>query len=168
MKRILKAALFFSSLALVACGGGGGSSSGGGGDATQYAGTYSGSGTINILRSGRRIAGNTGGVIFVIRPTGEILYQEPSGAALGGAILNGNKFSIKVSASVLNQPGLRCSGKIIYTGSVSGRSLSGNISSNAFSCNGKPLTATGSFKAGKTSRAARESLLSLLGDSLAG
>ena len=164
MKYSLHALTLLVSFALTACGGGGSSDSGGGSDPAALAGNYSSISTINISAAGSKDT-VVGAQTFEVESSGTIRYVE-NGTVYGGAKLSGNAFRINIRGNVLNTSGLSCGGSIVYSGAISGSSISGKVSSSALQCNGVPVTLTGSFKGSKTARALKTGSLKALSAAL--
>ena len=161
--RFLMATTFV--VAVTGCGGGGGGSSSGGG--TAAAGTYVGPGTFTLSAPGVATQSGTGNIGIQVNADGTVaLIPEVTGAS-GSAVLNGNNFTIDIPASLLNEPGLTCTGTIRFAGTIAGNTINGNNAGLNLRCNGRPFTLTGTFTLQRTG-SARALFGSTLGESIQG
>lgn len=143
--------VFVFALVLNACGGG--SSDGGAGG--SFAGTYNGVTTLTV--SGAGVSETTSGTIqIVIDGQGNVTVVDPETDTSVTGTLDGNQFTVAIPGPFLNEPGFTCSGTINVSGTVSGDTITGMISSSGLTCNGVPIQATGPFEAARApARAAR-------------
>lgn len=137
--------VYIMALAVALSGCGGGSSSSGAGRAAAFAGTYNGTGTIE-LTTGRGTETGMIGVQVVISEQGNVVTDPNSGFS-GVGSLDGNQFTVAIPARLLNEPGLQCTGAIIITGTVSGDTIQGTFTSSGFVCNGQAGQVNGTFQA---------------------
>ena len=131
-------------LTLASCGGGGGS----GGSGPSSTGRYVG--TANTTLGGP--VGSTpvvGGIQFVVGADGTVTVSDPGQGQppFGTGTLSGNAFTVTAPGSFANGPGINCVGTVTFNGTISGTTMSGDVSSSGFRCNGVPFTLTGSFTA---------------------
>ena len=112
---------------MAACGGGGSSSSGSGGGNNQFAGTYSGSHTVNYLGGGV----NSSAVVFLtmtVNPNGSFRIvdgvNDPNSIPVTGT-LDGNRFSASGSGSG-TLDGITCDVTIAYSGSIQNDTATGS------------------------------------------
>jgi hypothetical protein len=136
--------LGLATLALTSCGGGGGSSSSGPTSTGRYVGTA------NTTLAGP--TGSTpvvGGIQFVVGADGTVTVSNPGQGQppFGTGTLSGSAFTVTAPGSIANSPGINCVGTITFNGTISGTTMSGDVSSSNFRCNGVPFTLTGSFSA---------------------
>ena len=153
------------SFLLTACGGG--SSGGGGGAPASFAGMYGGIATITMSAPGATPQTIRGTIQFEIDGQGNIT-SDPGTDFSGTGTLNGNRFTVTVPASSLNEPGLRCTGAIVFTGSISGDSMNGSISVSGFVCNGVPIQVSGTFQAARLPAQGRQPIGGSLMESVRG
>lgn len=132
-------------------GGGGGDDSG-----SDIAGTYVGNGTATASGGGFSET-VTGPIQITISNDNKVAFGEPGEPPVGTTTLNagGDGFSMSVPASFFNQSGIECTGTLNVIGTVSGNSITGNISGSGVACNGIPFTITGSFDLEKTKARSR-------------
>ncbi len=135
------------------------------------AGTYVGTGTATASGGGFSET-VTGPIQITISKDNKVAFGEPGQPPVGTTTLNagGDGFSMSVPASFFNQSGIACTGTLNVTGSVSGNSITGNISGSGVVCNGIPFTITGSFDVEKSKARSRGSagLLEALGSMITG
>lgn len=137
---------------LAACGGGS-DSGGGGGGSNPFAGTYNGIGTLTLSAPGVAPQTATGTIQFVIDPQGNVT-SDPGTDFSGTGKLNGNTFVIVLGPEQLQPDGMSCAGTVSLTGTVDGNTITGQFSSTGFTCNGVPITWTGTFSATRAAGAA--------------
>jgi hypothetical protein len=134
---------FGLALLLTACGGGGGSGSSSTASSTLMPGTYRGTASFTVSGGGNSVT-QSAPVVITLSPNNtvsEISFP-------GSAQVVGNSFTLPVSASVLNGPGLSCpQGTLAIDGTFSGNTVSGTLSSSGVVCNGLPVTVTGNYTA---------------------
>lgn len=128
-------------LLLAGCGGG---SDGGG---PSFVGTYIGTGEFTLSGAGQTISQDNLGIQFDISPDGVVRVSDPGQPPYAEGPLTGNTFIIIAAGSVLNTPGVSCTGTFTFNGTISGNTMTGTVSSNNLTCNGIPFTVTGSFTA---------------------
>ena len=153
------------SFLLTACGGG--SSGGGGGAPASFAGMYGGIATITLSAPGMAPETIRGSIRFEIDGQGNIT-SDPGTDFSGTGTLNGNRFTVAVPGSSLNQPGLRCTGAFVFTGSISGNTIDGSISVSGFVCNGVPIQVSGTFQAARLPAQGRQPIGGSLMESVRG
>ena len=135
-------------VAVTGCGGGGGGSSSGGGSAA--AGRYVGTGTTTISTPGVASQTVTGNIGIQVNADGTVARIPEVTGASGSAVLNGNSFTIDIPASLLNAPGLTCTGTLRFAGTIAGNTINGRNAGLNLRCNGRPFTLTGTFTLQRT------------------
>jgi hypothetical protein len=151
MKQLI---FFIFTLALTACGGGGSNSGGGGGTPASFAGTYNGFATVTLSAPGLSPNTATGTIQIVIDAQGNVT-SDPSTDFSGTGTLSGNTFTVAVPAAAFNQAGVRCTGAVMITGTVSGETITGAFSANGFTCNGISFQVNGTYEAARVPAAAK-------------
>ncbi len=135
--------LIVALLTLASCG----HSGGGGPTQPSFVGTYLGTASLALSAPGRSVPIN-GAIQFVVSSNKMVSVSDPGQPPAGTGPLNGNSFSAVVPGAFFNSPGLTsCGGSVTFSGSISGTSMSGTVSSAGFTCNGVPFTVTGTFTA---------------------
>jgi len=145
MKSLRLVLIMIAGVSIAACSGG--SSSGAG----WLAGTYTGSLTITVTSSANPGVAftRTDTVFIVVNPGGSVTSDQ---ATIGS--VNGSTIVFNVDVSQLNDPSLSCIGSIRFEGTITASTINGTISSSAnLSCNGIPMTFTGTFSFNRVSRA---------------
>jgi len=88
-----------------------------------------------------------GGVQFDVAADNKVTVSDPGQAPYGSGTLSGNTFTVAAPGSAFNGSGVSCGGGVTFNGTISGTSMTGNISSSGLVCNGLPFTLTGAFTA---------------------
>lgn len=175
MSKIVYSCLLAVLLLLGGCGGG--SSSGGGesNGVTQSAGgqTQDGNGESSVpvediagVYVGTVTATASGGgltetvtepVQIEISEDESVAFGEPGEPPVGTTSVSadGDAFSVTVPGSYFNEPGLQCTGNATVSGTISGDTITGDISSQNVVCNGIPITVTGDFNLTRTDAGTR-------------
>jgi hypothetical protein len=125
------------------CGGHGSSSHSTG---PSLAGRYVGTAKTVLTGPGSSAPVN-GGIEFDVGADNKVTVSDPGQPPFGSGTLNGNAFTVAAPGSAFNGSGVSCGGGVTFNGTISGTSMSGNVSSSGLVCNGLPFTITGTFTA---------------------
>lgn len=136
MKKIILVLMSAMTLGLAACGGGSSSSSD-----SSSGDRFSGVQTITILGESEQAG-------FVMTVSGSTVTIRDEDFTASGALNSNGRFSVTVPPFALSVDGISCTFNLVYTGTISGNSTSGNLSGSA-TCLGTRFAITGTFAANK-------------------
>lgn len=89
---------------------------------------------------------------MVINQDGTVVFDPGSGFE-GTGTISGNTVTGGYPGSLLNRPGLNCTGSINVIATGAGTSFTGDIGPSTIVCNGVPFIIEGTFTVSKTSAA---------------
>ena len=138
-----------ATMLLAGCGGGSDSSSGGGQAAVTnqqgpHTGTYNGSYTLTVSGPGGSVSGS-GPMSLVVNSDGTVVL-DPNSSTPGHGSLSGDSFTVRYPATLVNSPGVSCTGTITVSGTGSGGVFNGKIGPGTIKCNGVTISYNGTLK----------------------
>jgi hypothetical protein len=134
MRKYILIMVSIMTLSIAACGGGDSSS-----DSSTSGSRFTGVQTLTLL-------GESSQAAFVMTVSDSTVTINDADFTASGALDSNNNFSVTVPPFSITDSGITCTFNVVYTGTVSGSTSSGNISGST-SCLGSTFSITGTFAA---------------------